>query len=95
MANISYQESSFVKIIIDLLIDREMNQSEIMKYLKKSLFFTKYSVGEKRIITWLEKWAREGKWSIEQRASDKNAKYYTLSQTEKLVKLPNTENKEI
>ncbi|MCT7611713.1 AAA family ATPase [Aliarcobacter butzleri] len=95
MANISYQESSFVKIIIDLLIDGEMNQSEIMKYLKKSLFFTKYSVGEKRIITWLEKWAREGKWSIEQRASDKNAKYYTLSQTEKLVKLPNTENKEI
>jgi hypothetical protein len=95
MANISYSESSFVKIIIDLLECGEMNQSEIMKYLKQSSFFTKYSVGEKKIITWLAKWAENGKWCMEQRASDKNAKYYYLSQAKKLAKLPNTENKEI
>ncbi|MCT7552311.1 AAA family ATPase [Aliarcobacter butzleri] len=95
MANISYQESSFVKIIVDLLVDGEMNQSEIMKYLKQSSFFTKYSVGEKRAITWLEKWAKEGKWNFEQRTLEKNAKYYYLHQAEKLAKLPNNDKKEI
>ena len=89
IANISYAESSFVKIIVDLLECGEMNQSEIMKYLKQSSFFTKYSVGEKKIITWLAKWAENGKWCMEQRASDKNAKYYYLSQAKKLAKLPN------
>ena len=89
ISNISYAESSFVKIIVDLLECGEMNQSEIMKYLKQSSFFTKYSVGEKKIITWLAKWAENGKWCMEQRASDKNAKYYYLSQAKKLAKLPN------
>ncbi|MCG3705043.1 AAA family ATPase [Aliarcobacter butzleri] len=96
MANISYTESSFVKIIIDVLYDcDQMNQSEILKYLKQSSFFTKFCVGEKKIIAWLEKWAKNGKWEFEQRASDKNAKYYSLSQTEKLAKLPNIDKKEI
>ncbi len=96
MANISYAESSFVKIIIDVLYDcDQMNQSEILKYLKQSSFFTKFCVGEKKIIAWLEKWAKNGKWEFEQRASDKNAKYYSLSQTEKLAKLPNIDKKEI
>ena len=89
MANISYQESNFVNIIIDLLKDGEMTQTEIMKYLKQASFFTKYGVGEKKVITWLEKWAKNGKWCMEQRASDKNAKYYYLSQAKKLAKLPN------
>ena len=89
ISNISYAESSFVRIIVDLLEYGEMNQSEIMKYLKQSSFFTKYSVGEKKIITWLAKWAENGKWCMEQRASDKNAKYYYLSQAKKLAKLPN------
>ena len=89
IANISYAESSFVKIIVDLLQDCKMNQSEIMKYLKQSSFFTKYNVGEKKVISWLEKWAKNGKWCMEQRASDKNAKYYYLSQAKKLAKLPN------
>jgi hypothetical protein len=47
------------------------------------------------IDAWLEKWAKNGKWEFEQRASDKNAKYYSLSQTEKLAKLPNIDKKEI
>ena len=89
ISNISYAESSFVKIIVDLLQDCKMNQSEIMKYLKQSSFFTKYTVGEKKVISWLEKWAKNGKWCMEQRASDKNAKYYYLSQAKKLAKLPN------
>ena len=95
ISNISYAESSFVKIIVDLLECGEMNQSEIMKYLKQSSFFTKYSVGEKKIITWLAKWAENGKWCMEQRASDKNAKYYYLSQAKKHAKLLNIDKKEI
>ncbi|MDX4049306.1 AAA family ATPase [Aliarcobacter skirrowii] len=95
IANISYAESSFVKIIVDLLQDGEMNQSEIMKYLKQSSFFTKYNVGEKKVISWLEKWAKNGKWEVEQRANEKNSKYYSLRQTEKLAKLPNTDKQEI
>ena len=95
ISNISYAESSFVKIIVDLLECGEMNQSEIMKYLKQSSFFTKYNVGEKKTISWLEKWAKNGKWEVEQRANEKNSKYYFLSQTEKLAKLPNIDKKEI
>lgn len=95
IANISFSESSFVKIIVDLLECGEMNQSEIMKYLKQSSFFTKYNVGEKKTISWLEKWAKNGKWEVEQRANEKNSKYYFLSQTEKLAKLPNTDKQEI
>lgn len=95
IANISFSESSFVKIIVDLLECGEMNQSEIMKYLKQSSFFTKYNVGEKKTISWLEKWAKNGKWEVEQRANEKNSKYYFLSQTEKLAKLPNIDKKEI
>ena len=72
-----------------------MNQSEIMKYLKQASFFTKNGVGEKKIIFWLEKWTKEGKWSFEQRSSEKNAKYYFLNQTAKLAKLPNYNNKEL
>ena len=81
--------------ISDLLKDGEMNQSEIIKYLKQISFFTRYSIGEKKVISLLEKWAKNGKWEFEQRASDKNAKYYSLSQTEKLAKLPNNDKKEI
>ena len=95
MANISYQESNFVKIIVDLLTDGKMNQSEIMKYLKQITFFTKFGVGEKKVIGWLDKWAKDGKWSFEQRASEKNAKYFFIEQTEKLEKLPNSDKKEI
>ncbi|MDX4057367.1 AAA family ATPase [Aliarcobacter skirrowii] len=95
IANISYAESSFVQIIVDLLQESEMNQSEIMKYLKQISFFTKYGLGEKKVISLLEKWAKNGKWEVEQRASDKNAKYYFLDQTEKLAKLPNYYKKEI
>jgi hypothetical protein len=53
------------------------------------------SLAVSQVISWLEKWAKNGKWCMEQRASDKNAKYYYLSQAKKLAKLPNTENKEI
>lgn len=95
MANISYQESNFVKIIVDLLTDGKMNQSEIMKCLKQITFFTKFGVGEKKVIGWLDKWAKDGKWSFEQRASEKNAKYFFIEQTEKLEKLPNSDKKEI
>lgn len=95
MANISYQESNFVKIIIDLLEHGEMNQSEIMKYLKQSSFFIKYGIGEKKVLTWLEKWAKEGKWTFEKRATEKNAKYFFIEQTEKHTKLQNNDKKEI
>ncbi len=95
LANISFAESNFVNIMIDLFQDGEMNQSEIMKYLKQASFFTKNGVGEKKIIFWLEKWTKEGKWSFEQRSSEKNAKYYFLNQTAKLAKLPNYNNKEL
>ena len=94
MANISHAESNFVNIIVDILKDYEMNQSEIMRYLKQSSFFTKYSVGEKKVITWLEKWAKEGKWNFEQRTSEKNAKVYYISQTEKHAKLLNIDMKD-
>ena len=77
-ANISNSESSFVNIILDLLSDGEMNQSEIMKYLKQISFFTKFTVGEKKVISWLEKWSKNGKWSCEQRANEKNAKFYYI-----------------
>ena len=95
IANISHSESFLVNTISDLLKDGEMNQSEIIKYLKQISFFTRYSIGEKKVISLLEKWAKNGKWEFEQRASDKNAKYYSLSQTEKLAKLPNIDKKEI
>ena len=95
MANIGRSESSFVNIISDLLSYGEMKQSEIIKYLKEISFSTKYSVGEKKIINWLEKWAKNAKWSFEQRASEKNAKYYYLHQAKKLAKLPNYNKKEI
>ena len=88
-ANISYTESYFVTIILELLLDGEMNQSEIIKYLKQISFFTKFSIGEKKVISLLEKWAKNGKWCFEHRAGDKNAKYYFLRQSEKLAKLPN------
>ena len=74
IANISSQEASFVQIIIDLLSDGEMNQSEIIKYLKQISFFTKYSIGEKKVIAWLEKWANNGTWCCEKRLRDKNFK---------------------
>ena len=90
-ANISYTESYFVTIILELLLDGEMNQSEIIKYLKQISFFTKFSIGEKKVISWLEKWAKNGKWCFEHRVGDKNAKYYFLRQSEKLAKLPNKE----
>lgn len=93
-ANVSGSESVFVNIIIDLLLDGEMNQSEIMKYLKQISFFSKYSTGEKKILSWLDKWAKNGKWSHEQRVSERNAKIYYI-QTEKLAKLPSLNNKEI
>ncbi|WP_323589754.1 AAA family ATPase [Aliarcobacter butzleri] len=91
IANISYSESYFVNTILDLLSDGEINQSDIMKYLKQISFFTKYSIGEKKAISLLEKWAKNGKWCIEQRVGEKNAKYFFLNQTEKLTKLPNNE----
>ena len=78
MANISLCESNFVKIIVDLLADGEMNQSEIMKYLKQSSFFTKFGVGEKKAIGGLEKRTKNAKWSFEQRANEKNAKYFFI-----------------
>jgi hypothetical protein len=93
-ANISGSESAFVNIILDLLSDGEMNQSEIMKYLKQISFFSKYSTGEKKVLSWLNKWAKNGKWAYEQRVNEKNAKIYYI-QTEKLAKLPNLNNKEI
>lgn len=95
IANISYSESSFVNTILDLLQDGEMNQSEILKYLKQITFFTKYSIGEKKVISLLEKWAKNGKWCFEQRAGEKNAKYFFLIQSEKLEKLPKIDKKEI
>lgn len=95
IANISHSESYFVNTILDLLKDGEINQSDIMKYLKQISFFTKYSIGEKKVISLLEKWAQNGKWCLEQRAGEKNAKYYFLYQTAKLEKLPNYYNKEI
>ena len=94
ISNISYAESSFVRIIVDLLEYGEMNQSEIVKYLKQSSFFTKFGVGEKKVITWLVKWEKEGKWNFEQRTSEKNAKVYYISQTEKHVKLLNSDMKD-
>lgn len=90
MANISIVESAFVNIILDLLADGEMNQTEIMKYLKQISFFTKFTVGEKKVISWLEKWSKNGKWAYEQRVNEKNAKIYYI-QTEKLAELPNSD----
>lgn len=92
IANISYSESSFVNTILDLLTDGEMNQSEIMKYLKQISFLTKYSIGEKRILSLLDKWSKMGKWFCEQRVNEKNAKFYYI-ETAKLAELPNTKNK--
>lgn len=88
IANISYSESSFVNTILDLLSDGEMNQSEIMKYLKQISFLSKYSIGEKKVLSLLDKWSKMGKWSCEQRVNEKNAKFYYI-QTAKLTKLPN------
>ena len=90
MANISNSEATFVNLVYDLLHDSEMNQSEIMKYLKQISFFTKFTVGEKKVISWLEKWSKNGKWSCEQRVNEKNAKFYYV-QTAKLAELPNTD----
>jgi archaellum biogenesis ATPase FlaH len=90
MANISYSESSFVNTILDLLSDGEMNQSEIMKYLKQISFLTKYSIGEKKVLSLLDKWSKMGKWSYEQRVNEKNAKFYYI-ETAKLTKLPNSD----
>lgn len=95
ISNISHSESYFINTILDLLSDGEINQSDIIKYLKQISFFSKYSVGEKKVISWLEKWAKNGKWCLEQRAGEKNAKYFFLSQSEKLEKLQNYYNKEI
>ena len=67
-----------------------MNQSEIMKYLKQISFFSKYSTGEKKVLSWLDKWAKNGKWAYDQRVNEKNAKIYYI-QTEKLAKLPNND----
>ena len=78
IANISNSEATFVNLVYDLLHDSEMNQSEIMKYLKQISFFTKFTVGEKKVISWLEKWSKNGKWSCEQRANEKNAKFYYI-----------------
>lgn len=93
IANISYSESSFVNTILDLLSDGEMNQSEIMKYLKQISFLSKYSIGEKKVLSLLDKWSKMGKWSYEQRTNEKNAKFYYI-QTAKLTKLPNSKNRE-
>ena len=90
IANISYSESSFVNTILDLLSDGEMNQSEIMKYLKQISFFSKYSIGEKKVLSLLDKWSKMGKWSYEQRVNEKNAKFYYI-ETAKLTKLPNSD----
>lgn len=90
IANISYSESSFVNTILDLLSDGEMNQSEIMKYLKQISFFSKYSIGEKKVLSWLDKWTKNGKWCYKQKANEKNAKFYYI-QTTKLTKLPNSD----
>ena len=90
IANISNSEATFVNLVYDLLHDSEMNQSEIMKYLKQISFFTKFTVGEKKVISWLEKWSKNGKWSCEQRVNEKNAKFYYV-QTAKLAELPNSD----
>lgn len=90
IANIGHAESSFVNIILDLLSDSQMNQSEIMKYLKQISFFTKYSIGEKKVLSWLDKWAKNGKWCCKQKSNEKNAKFYYI-QTAKLANLPNSD----
>lgn len=90
IANIGHAESSFVNIILDLLSDSQMNQSEIMKYLKQISFFTKYSIGEKKVLSWLDKWAKNGKWCYKQKSNEKNAKFYYI-QTAKLANLPNSD----
>jgi archaellum biogenesis ATPase FlaH len=90
IANISYSESSFVNTILDLLSDGEMNQSEIMKYLKQISFLSKYSIGEKKVLSLLDKWSKMGKWSYEQRVNEKNAKFYYI-ETAKLTKLPSSD----
>lgn len=90
IANISNSEATFVNLVYDLLHDSEMNQSEIMKYLKQISFFTKFTVGEKKVLSWLEKWAKNGKWACEQRVNEKNAKFYYI-QTAKLAELPNSD----
>ena len=93
IANISYSESSFVNTILDLLSEGEMNQSEIIKYLKQISFLSKYSIGEKKVLSLLDKWSKMGKWSYEQRFNEKNAKFYYI-ETAKLAELPNTNNGE-
>lgn len=93
IANIGYTESSFVNTILDLLSEGEMNQSEIIKYLKQISFFSKYSIGEKKVLSLLDKWSKMGKWSYEQRVNEKNAKFYYI-ETAKLAELPNTNNGE-
>lgn len=66
-----------------------------MKYLRQSSFFTKFGIGEKKVIGWLDKWAKDGKWKYVQRANEKNAKYFFIEQTAKLTKLPNSDKEEI
>ena len=67
-----------------------MNQSEIMKYLKQISFLSKYSIGEKKVLSLLDKWSKMGKWSYEQRVNEKNAKFYYI-ETAKLTKLPSSD----
>ena len=88
IANITNSEASFINIILDLLSYGEMNQSEIMKYLKQISFFSKYSIGEKKVLSWLDKWSKNWKWAYEQKVNEKNAKFNYV-QTAKLAELPN------
>ncbi|KAB7886421.1 hypothetical protein GA417_05585 [Poseidonibacter ostreae] len=94
-ANISSNEVIFIKYITDFLEDDEANQSEIMRHLEKIRFFSEFKTGQKKCQNWLKKWAKNGKWSYEQRVDKKNAIFYFLNKnivkeecnTEKLAKL--------
>ncbi len=93
--NITQRELQFVKYVIDALEDGEMNQREILSYLEKVKYFSDYKIGQKKAIKWLQIWGEKDKWIYEQRPSEKNAIFYRLkSESEKLAKLPNTENSE-
>lgn len=91
--NIEEKELVFIKMIIELLEDGEMNQSEIIKHLNKIRFFTDYKIGQKKAIKWLSKYAKKNKWKMEKRPELKNATFYYLSNEEKLKNMQNSETK--
>ena len=90
--NVQEKESEFIRIIIDLLEDGEMNQSEVLAHLNKIRYFTEFKVGQKKAIKWLQKYAEEDRWEMEKRPDMKNSIYYYIKGEEGILEnLPKCE----